>query len=149
MTNKSTNKHPKGGKPFAGKLRPHADLILELRRTMTWQEVANALKDRVGIQTTGAYVCEFVERYLRRPAPRGREVGGISVSTGKNGESVGTVTLNRKDPVSDAQRKRIEQLKTKPTVDAQEIDEADPWSRLGNFQASKPLTLDSNKQPNK
>jgi hypothetical protein len=60
-------------RPFKSILLPHAQDILAWRRAgKTWQEVVNELAKR-NVKTDTSAACRFIERYRRRPYPRGAE----------------------------------------------------------------------------
>src|SRR5947209_6928851 len=60
-------------RPFKSILLPYANDILAWRRAgKTWQEVVDELAKR-RVKTDTSACCRFIERYRRRPYPRGAE----------------------------------------------------------------------------
>ena len=60
-------------RPLKSVLLPYANDILAWRRAgKTWQEVVNELAKR-NVKTDTSAACRFIERYRRRPYPRGAE----------------------------------------------------------------------------
>ena len=54
-------------KPPRSKLEPYSELIRELRRrSRTYREIAEILKDQVGLRVDHSTICNFVHRQARR-----------------------------------------------------------------------------------